>query len=334
MGRRPSDLENEDSIVIQEVVDVREELVVVTDADVLSHLERDDLGVVSGLDRDVTVVEVEDTGLARVDAVLLETVVTEASLGLGEGDTGDITSVVDSGERGEGSPTAANVENAVFLLQVKLGADEVELVVLEFLEGLGLVGVGNDTGGVDHLRAKEPLVEVVSSVVVVLNLSLVLLGSVHKNIGDEVEEDVVEKRPGELHGTPVPAVLEELVEGHLGFDLGGKVGIVEGLVRDLLVTVVLLAELRVLDVHVEFEGLAGKLNLFVDTRAVGGHDSPVGDGDGSTKEGAEEQVAEPAEPLRVDKGNQTEHDGRGDKDETRKVEVVGRIRCPQQGEEH
>ncbi|KAI3480724.1 hypothetical protein L1887_57203 [Cichorium endivia] len=320
-GSQAGHLEDKDTVVVEQVVHVREELVVVADADVLGHLERDDLGVVARLHGNVAVVEVEDARLAGVDAVLLESVVAEARLRLGERHTGHVAAVVDGGKGGEGAPAASDVEHAVLLLQVELGADEVELVVLQLLERLRLVGVRDDARGVDHLRAEEPRVKVVAPVVVVLDLRLVLLGGVHEHVGDEVEQHVLKQRPGELHRAPVPAVLEQLVERQLGLDLAGKVGVVEGLVRDLLVRVVLLAQGGVLDVHVVLERLAGQLHLFVDARAVGGHDGPVGDGDGRAKEGAEQQVAEPSEPLGVDERDQTQHDGWGEEDEEREVEV-------------
>lgn len=44
-------------------------------------------------------------------------------------------------------------------LEVELVADDGELVVLELFEGLFLVDVEDDAGGVDHTRAKEPMQE-------------------------------------------------------------------------------------------------------------------------------------------------------------------------------
>jgi hypothetical protein len=41
------------------------------------------------------------------------------------------------------------------------------------LEGLLLVDIRNDTGGVDHTWAQEPAVEVIASVVVVTDLLLI-----------------------------------------------------------------------------------------------------------------------------------------------------------------
>lgn len=323
-GAKTSDLENKDSIIVKKVVDIREEFVVVTNPDVLGHLERDDFGIVSRLHGNVAVIEVQDACLTRVDTVLLETVVSEASLGLCERNTGDITSVVDGGKGSKGTPTTSNVEDAVLLLQIELGADEVELVVLQFLECLGLVGVRDDAGSVNHLRAEEPGIEVITAVVVVLDLSLVLLGSMHEHIRDQVEQNILEQRPGELHRAPVPSVLEQLVQRHLGLNLGSKVGVVESLVRDLLVAVVFFAKLRVLDIHVEFQRLARERNLFVLARTVGRHDGPVSDSDGAAKQGAEKDVAEPTEPLGVDERNESEHNGGGDQDERGKVEVVER----------
>jgi len=91
------------------------------------------------------------------------------------------------------SPTASNVEQSVALLERELLAYHVELVVLQFLESLHPVDVGDDTRGVDHSWPKEPRVEVVASVVVVSDLVLILGLRVDDHLGNEVSEDVFEQ---------------------------------------------------------------------------------------------------------------------------------------------
>ena len=93
----------------------------------------------------------------------------------------------------ERSPTTTDVEHPVALLQVELLADHVELVVLELLKGLHAVDVGDDTRSVNHSRAKEPGIKVVSSVIVLSDLVLVLSLRVVDDLGNEVAENVSEK---------------------------------------------------------------------------------------------------------------------------------------------
>jgi hypothetical protein len=80
---------------------------------------------------------------------------------------------VDTGKLGKSSPSTANIEQLVARLETNLLADDSELVILELFEGLLLRGVRDDTRGVDHARAKEPPVEVITSVVVVTDLFLI-----------------------------------------------------------------------------------------------------------------------------------------------------------------
>jgi hypothetical protein len=110
--------------------------------------------------------------------------------------TSDIGSVVLGGVGDQRSPSTSNVEHPVALLQVEFLANHVELVVLELLEGLLLVDVGDDTGSVDHSGSQEPRVKVVASVVVVSDLVLVLALRVDDDLGDQVGEDVFEQLRG------------------------------------------------------------------------------------------------------------------------------------------
>lgn len=124
-------------------------------------------------DRDVTVVHAEDPALVLLDTSLAQAAVAPSSLVATKSDTGNVCIVVHTGELGEGTPSAPNVQHTLSGLKVNLLADDGELVVLELLEGLLLVDIRNDTGGVDHTWAQEPAVEVIASVVVVTDLLLI-----------------------------------------------------------------------------------------------------------------------------------------------------------------
>ena len=131
-------MEDEGAVVVEEVVDLAEEGVVPAQANMLhsnisiypkdayskrthlSHLERDDLRVGALAAGDVTRVGADDLGALGVAAVAADALVTEGSLVLGEGYTGDTAAVVLVRERGEGAPAAADVEQVVVGLQVEL----------------------------------------------------------------------------------------------------------------------------------------------------------------------------------------------------------------------
>lgn len=89
-----SDLEQEDTVVVEKVVDLAEERLVAADTDVLSHLKRHDLGVRATAAGDVAVVEAEDTRARGVATVLLDTVVAELGLLLRDSDASDVAAVV------------------------------------------------------------------------------------------------------------------------------------------------------------------------------------------------------------------------------------------------
>ena len=84
------------------------------------------------------------------DTVILDTLVTKSSLVLAESDTGNIAAKVLCGKSGKSCPSTANVEDTVFGFEIKLVADEGELIVLEFFKGFGSGGIHDDTRSVDH----------------------------------------------------------------------------------------------------------------------------------------------------------------------------------------
>ena len=114
--------------------------------------------------------------------VLLDALVAKLGLVTRESETGDGGAVVVLGhECAERTPAAANVENAVVGLEVKLRgvrgyhlsdhdskykhllANDGELVVLELLKRLLLLEGADDAGGVNHAGSEEPAVKVVTA---------------------------------------------------------------------------------------------------------------------------------------------------------------------------
>lgn len=168
-----SDLQEEDTIVIEHVVDLGQESREVTDTDVLGHLQAGNLLVATLNAGRITVIGADDAALRLLNASLAETVVTPGSLVTTKSDTSNLSTVVNGGELGESTPATAKVEHLVTGLDADLLTDDGQLVVLQLLQSLLLVDVADDTGRVDHAGAKEPSVEVVTAVVVVTDLLLV-----------------------------------------------------------------------------------------------------------------------------------------------------------------
>lgn len=178
-------LEEEDTIVVKHVVDLSKEAGEVADTNVLRHLERGNLLVATLGNGNITVVHAENPALLLGNANLAHGAVAPSGLVAAKSNTGDASTILLTGKAGKGTPATANVEHAVALFQTDLLADDGELVVLELLKSLLAVDVGNDTRGVDHARAKEPTVEVITTVIVVTDLllvyvRLVAVGSSHE----------------------------------------------------------------------------------------------------------------------------------------------------------
>lgn len=282
------DLHVKDTVVLEVVRHLPPEGNHAADTDVLSHLEGGDLVelLVAG---DVAVVAAQKLALLLGDTGGAEACVTPGDLLTGESDTGNLGTVVDTGEAGEGSPATADIEQALALLELDLLHDDGELVVLKLLEGLLAVGVRDDTRGVDHAGAQEPGVKVVTAVIGVPHLVLVLRARVEEDVGEEGEQEELEDANGEVKGGPVVAVLEDIEHVALDVDVAGKVHLVEGLHGDLGATgAVLGLVLGVLEGQVVVDGAAGQLDLVVDARAEVGLESPVCDQDGQEEDYDEE----------------------------------------------
>jgi hypothetical protein len=168
-----SDLQEEGTVILEHVVDLLEEGAEVPDTDVLGHFETGDLVVLSGGNGSVAVVHAQDLRLRLWDTVATEAAVAPGSLVASESDTSDMSAKVLRSKAGERSPATSEIKHLVARLQVNLGTDDLELVVLKLLESLLLRDVGDDTGSVNHARAQEPTVEVITAVVVIADLLLI-----------------------------------------------------------------------------------------------------------------------------------------------------------------
>ena len=168
-----SDLQEEDTVVVEHVINLGQERAEVADTNVLSHLETGNLLVATIDTGSITVVGAQDTALGVLNASLAETIVTPGGLVAAKSDTGNVGAIVNRSVLGKGTPTTAQIENLVTRLSTDLLTDDGQLVVLQLLERFFLVDVANDTGGVDHAGTQEPSVEVVTAVVVVTDLLLV-----------------------------------------------------------------------------------------------------------------------------------------------------------------
>ena len=302
-----SDLKEEDTIVLKHIVDLAEEATQVTNTDVLGHLKTGNLIVTASGDRDFAVVHAENLGLILRDTDSPKTVVTPGSLVATECDTSDVSTIVARGELGQSTPTAANVEHLLALLEANLLANNSHLVVLKLLESLLLVNVGDDTGSVDHAWAKEPAVEVVAAVVVVSDLLLVwnmlarlnaVVGCIQKertlrlgvddHLGNHAEEEVLNQTESEAGLGPVMAPFEDLEQVAVELDLTIEVLLLEGLDGYLLLAIVGVTVLLLLECEVVFDVLARQPGLLVLAGRKLGGQPPEGTENGQTQEQGEE----------------------------------------------
>lgn len=306
-------MHEEDTVIIEHVVDLAEEGGEVTDTDVLGHFETGDLVVLALGDGSVAVVHAEDTALLLGDTKAAETAVTPGSLVATESDTSDLSTVVGRSELGEGTPATAEVEHAVTSLKGNLLADDGEFVVLQLLEGLFLVDFRDDTRGVDHARAEEPRVEVVTAVVVVADLLLVLRTSVHDDLGHHTSKEEPEERQSEAEVGPIVTVLHDLKSVTVEVDITVKVLLVESLHGDLAAAVVLCAVGLLVELEVVLDGGAGEAGLFVLAGSVARGNGPEGhqDGDGS-QETKEDPCLEATADLVCEVGRNTAEESEQD----------------------
>ena len=306
-------LHEEDTVIIEHVVDLAEESREVTDTDVLGHLETGDLVVLALRNGSVAVVHAQDTALLLGDTELAETAVAPGSLVTTESNTSNLSTVVGGSELGESTPATAKVEHAITSLKSNFLADNGQLVVLQFLKGLFLVDVGDYTRSVDHARAEEPGVEVVTAVIVVADLLLILRASVHDDLGHHTSKEEPEERQSEAEVGPVVAVLHDLESVAIEVDIAVEVLLVESLHGDLAAAVVLCAIGLLVELEVVLNGGTGVASLLVLAGSVAGSNGPEGhqDGDGS-QETKEDPGLEATTELVGDVGGDTAEESEQD----------------------
>lgn len=292
-----SNLQEESTIVVEHVVNLRQESGEVADTDVLGHLETSDVLISTLNTRSVAVVTAHNAALVLFDTSLAKTIVTPRGLITAKSDTGNVSAVVGRGVFSKGSPAAAKIKDPVTGLKTNLLANNGQLVVLELLEGLLPVDIADHTGGVDHAWAEEPSVEVVTSVVVITDLlliytmlelppelheeSLTLRTSVHQHLGDETKQEMLEKTSSELEVGPVMTVLEALQSIALEVNLTIEVLLIKDLHGNLALAVVGSTIVLAVELQVVLDGAATVLGLLGLARRNGGRDSPECHQDGN-----------------------------------------------------
>ena len=162
----------EEAAIAQQPLDRREVGRQVSQPHVLEHADARDL-VVEILTRVVTIV-LQQHAAARLQAGSADALGGEPELVLGKGDAGGVDPVLLRRVHRERAPAAADVEEALVLLQAQLAANVVELRHLRLLERVGLAAVVG--ARIHHARVEPERVELVGDVVVVLDrVAIVLL---------------------------------------------------------------------------------------------------------------------------------------------------------------
>lgn len=274
------------TVILEHVVALAEEGGELLDTNVLTHLELRDL--VELLLGDVTVVHAQDVALFLGDAGGTESIGGVGGSLLGNGDSGDLRAVVETCEFGESSPAAANVKHGLAFFEGQLFAHDGHLVVLEFLESLFLVGVRDDSAGVDHSRSKEVGVMVVATVVVRADLLHILIASVKHHITGKSTEDEFHERPSQSEVSPVVAVFQDIENVALDVHFAIDVHLRKVLKRDFRPAAVLALQFLILESQVVFDRAVGQFRLVVDARAEAGgagpNDNQNGEGEYNAKE--------------------------------------------------
>lgn len=240
----------------------------------LAHFQLSDLVVFRA--GDIAVIHADNAALFLGDAGLTESIVTPGSLVLSNSETGHLCTVVETGELGQSTPAAANVQHGLAFLEADLLANNSHLVILQFLQGFFTIGVGDDSGGVDHARAEEPGVVVVTSVVVGTDLLLILGLGVEKHIDEEGADDELEQVPGEGEAGPVVAVFQDLKHVAVEVNQAVQVHFRKGLHGDLVPSAPFRTVFVALEGDVVLNGTARELHFLVGARAEGRGVGPEG----------------------------------------------------------
>jgi hypothetical protein len=168
-----SNLQEENSIIIHHLVTLSQEAGKMSDTNVLGHFDTGNLVVFAFRNWDITVIHAEDVALLLRDASLAKSIITPCGLVAAKSNTSSFCTIIDAGELRKGTPSAANVQHSLALLEINFFADNGKLVILELFQCLFLSGVRYNARSVDHARAEEPAVEIITAVVVVSNLLLI-----------------------------------------------------------------------------------------------------------------------------------------------------------------
>lgn len=187
------DLEDHDTIVRQEIIDLFQKFAIPPNSDVLRHLKTSNLVVVTRRLGNITIIHAQNPSSLLGHTILPQTLSTEGSLVSSKGHTGHVDIVVLTSKCGKGTPTTANVQHMVTLLQVEFFTHKSELVVLEFFKSFLAANIGHDTPSVDHTRTEEPRVKVIATVVVVTNLVFILGLRMEDDVGNKLGKNVFEQ---------------------------------------------------------------------------------------------------------------------------------------------
>lgn len=262
------------SIIVKHIIALAEESSKLANTDVLAHFQLSDLVVFRA--GDIAVIHADNAALFLGDAGLTESIVTPGSLVLSNSETGHLCTVVETGELGQSTPAAANVQHGLAFLEADLLANNSHLVILQFLQGFFTIGVGDDSGGVDHARAEEPGVVVVTPVVVGTDLLLILGLGVEKHIDEEGADDELEQVQGEGEAGPVVAVFQDLKHVTIEVNQAVQVHFRKGLHGDLVPSAPFRTVFVALEGDVVLNGTARELDFLVGARAEGRGIGPEG----------------------------------------------------------
>lgn len=225
------DLHQELTVFLEAVADLLEVDLEVGEADVFSHLDgRDSIkALIFILIRDITVIAHKHLGLLLGEAFGFVLVAAPLTAFDGERDGSSFSSVLASSMAGESSPSTADVEELLSLLDVQLVTDHIHLVVLCLLESF--VQVLENGGRVDHAGAKEGCEEIVTAIVMLGDFLFggLLVFEGGRGLGEELLVQELNKDPGETEVAEfVTVLLEEFKEVALELDLA----VAEGLPQD------------------------------------------------------------------------------------------------------
>lgn len=179
-----SPLKEEDPLISQHVMTLLIEGFEVFNAYVFDHLKTDDLVVFGHWDLSVIHTKYAAAISSPVFFDLLSSI---GSLVYGESDACSIDTVMLGRVTGKCSPPASDIEEAIARLQLKLLANEVQLIVLSILKSLAVLAI--EAGGIDHSRPKEPAEEIITTIVVFADNALILRLGVNRDLRKEVRND-------------------------------------------------------------------------------------------------------------------------------------------------